>query len=78
MVLRDALILTLGGIAIGVPLALASTQVFRSLLFEIRATDAATFAVIVAGIIGVTSIAGYIPARRAAGVDPAIALRTDK
>jgi predicted permease len=77
MVLKDALILTAGGIAIGVPLAVASTRVFRSLLFEVGATDAATFAAIVTGIIGVTSIAGYIPARRAAGVDPAVALKTE-
>lgn len=77
MDLRDALILTLCGIAIGVPLALASTQVFRSLLFEVRATDAATFAVILAGIVVITSIAGYIPARRAAGVDPVVALRAE-
>ena len=76
MVLRDALILTLSGIAIGVPLALASTQIFRSLLFAVSATDAGTFVAIVAGIIGVTSIAGYIPARRAASVDPVIALRS--
>jgi predicted permease len=77
MVLRDALILTLAGIGIGVPLALASTQILRSLLFGVRATDGGTFVVIVAGIIGVTSIAGYIPARRAACVDPVIALRTE-
>jgi predicted permease len=77
MVLKDALILTVSGIMIGVPIALASTQVFRSLLFEVGASDAATFAAIVTGIIGVTSIAGYIPARRAAGVDPAVALKTE-
>jgi predicted permease len=77
MVLRDALILTLCGIAIGVPIAVASTQIFRSLLFAVKPTDAAIFAVIVAGIIAVTSIAGYIPARRAAGVDPVVALRTE-
>jgi predicted permease len=77
MVLRDALVLTVVGIAIGVPLALASTQIFRSLLFAVSASDAGTFVVIVAGIIGVTSIAGYIPARRAACVDPVIALSTE-
>jgi predicted permease len=77
MVLSDALILTVVGIAIGVPLALASTQIFRSLLFAVSAADASTFLVIVAGIVGVTSIAGYIPARRAACVDPAIALRAE-
>jgi predicted lysophospholipase L1 biosynthesis ABC-type transport system permease subunit len=77
MVLRDALVLTVSGIAIGVPLAIASTTVFRSLLFEVRATDAATYAAIVAGIIGVASLAAYIPARRAAGVDPLVALRNE-
>ena len=77
MVLKEAFILTICGITIGVPLAVASTQVFHSLLFEVGATDTATFAAIVTCIIGVTAIAGYIPARRAAGVDPVIALRTD-
>jgi len=77
MVLKDALILTLCGTAVGVALALASSRIFRSLLFEIKATDAATFAVIVAGILGVSSMAGYIPARRAASVDPAVALRAE-
>jgi predicted permease len=77
MVLKDALILTLYGIAIGVPLALASARIFRSLLFEVSTTDGATFAATVAGILGVTSIAGYIPARRAAGVDPVVALRAE-
>jgi predicted permease len=76
MVLRDALTLTLWGIAIGVPLAVGSTRVFRSLLFEVTATDAATFAVIVAVIFGVSLIAALPPARRAAGVDPVISLRT--
>ena len=77
MVLRDALILTLGGVAIGVPLSLASTQLFRSLLFGVKATDLATFAVILTGILVVITIAGFIPARRAASVDPVIALRTE-
>jgi predicted permease len=77
MVLRDAVILAACGIAIGVPLALASTQVIGSLLFAVSATDAVTFAVIVAGIVGVTAVAGYLPARRAAGVDPLTALRME-
>jgi predicted permease len=77
MVLRDALILTFCGIAIGVPLAAASMRVFHSLLFEVSTADAATFGVIMAGILGATSIAGYLPARRAASVDPVIALRAE-
>jgi predicted permease len=77
MVLRDALRLTLCGIAIGVPLALASTRLFRTLLFAVAPTDATTLLVIAASIIGVTMIAGYIPARRAASVDPVVALRAE-
>jgi predicted permease len=77
MVLKDAFILTLFGIAIGVPLALASTQIFRALLFAVSATEADTLGFIAACIIAATSIAGYLPARRAAGVDPVIALRAE-
>ena len=77
MVLRDAFMLTLCGIAAGVPIALVSTRLFRSLLFAVAPTDAATLAAIAASIIGVTMIAGYIPARRAASVDPVVALRAE-
>jgi predicted permease len=77
MVLRDALILTLCGIAIGLPLALASTKLLRTLLFAVTPTDATTLVAIVTSIISVSMIAGYIPARRAASVDPVVALRAD-
>jgi ABC-type antimicrobial peptide transport system permease subunit len=77
MVLRDALALTLGGIAIGLPLALAATKLVGTLLFGIRPTDTTTFAVIAAAVIGVSMIAGFIPARRAACVDPIVALRAE-
>jgi ABC-type antimicrobial peptide transport system permease subunit len=74
-VLRDAFMLTLCGIAIGVPLALASARAIRSLLFAVQATDVPIFALIVVVILAVTAVAGYIPARRAASIDPATALR---
>jgi len=77
MVLRDALMLSVCGIAIGMPLALTSTRLFRSLLFAVAPTDAATLAAIAASIVGVTMIAGYLPARRAASVDPVVALRAE-
>jgi predicted permease len=77
MVLRDALILTLCGIAIGLPLALASTKLLRTLLFAVTPTDATTLVAIAASIITVSMIAGYIPARRAASVDPVVALRAE-
>ena len=75
MILRDALILTLCGIALGLPLALASTKLLRTLLFAVSPTDATTLVAIAVTIIGVTTLAGYIPARRAASVDPVVALR---
>jgi len=77
MVLRDALILTLFGIALGLPLALASTKLLRTLLFAVTPTDATTWVAIATSIIGVSMIAGYIPARRAASVDPVVALRAE-
>jgi predicted permease len=75
MVLRDALLLTASGIAIGLPLALASTRAIRSLLFGMAAADLSTYTMIVVAILGVTILAGYIPARRAANIDPMTALR---
>ncbi len=75
MVLQKALVLTLCGIVIGLPLALACTGAIRSLLFAVDPADVSTFALIVAAILGATMIAGYIPARRAAHIDPVTALR---
>lgn len=75
MVLKDALRLTLCGIALGVPVALASTRLIASLLFGVQPDDLSTFLMIVAAIVGVTGVAAYMPARRAASVNPLTALR---
>lgn len=77
MVLRDALTLSLCGIAIGLPLALASTKLLRTLLYAVTPTDATTLIAIAASIIAVSVIAGYLPAHRAANVDPVVALRSE-
>jgi predicted permease len=77
LILRDAALLTLTGVVLGLPLALAATRLLHSFLFEMKPTDATTFVVTAATIIGVSFIAAYLPARRAAGVDPVIALRSE-
>jgi predicted permease len=77
MVLRDAVILAFCGVAIGLPLALASTRLISALLFAVTPTDPPFLFAIAASIIAVSVIAGYIPARRAASVDPVVALRAE-
>ena len=75
MVVREGLKLTLAGAAIGVAAALALTQLMGSLLYGVTAHDPPTLAGVVALISAVSIAACYIPARRAANVDPMVALR---
>jgi putative ABC transport system permease protein len=63
------------GLALGIGLALLSTQLISSLLYGVRPTDAATLAVASLGLVLVAFLATYIPARRAMRVDPMLALR---
>ena len=63
------------GVALGSLVALAGARLIRGLLFEVSATDPLTFAASAAGLLGVTLLASYIPARRATRVDPMVALR---
>jgi predicted permease len=65
------------GIAAGVICAFAATRFMRSLLFGIDAADPATFATIAAALSAVTLIAGFLPARRAAAIDPVVSLRAE-
>jgi putative ABC transport system permease protein len=75
MILREGLLLAFIGIAIGVAGALALTRFLRSLLFEIKPTDPATFVGVAILLALVALAACYIPARRAMKVDPMVALR---
>ncbi len=77
LVLRQALILAALGIAIGLTVAFALTRFLSSLLFGVSATDLFTFVATPALLGTVALLAGYLPARRAAKVDPMISLRGD-
>jgi len=74
---REGLVLVLAGIAFGLVGALALTRLMSSLLFGVSPTDAATFAAVPALLAAVALAACYLPARRAARVDPTVALRYD-
>jgi predicted permease len=77
MVLMSGMKLALIGVAVGVVTALALTRVIRSFLFGITATDVFTFTTVAAGLIFVALLACLIPARRAAKVDPLVALKSE-
>jgi putative ABC transport system permease protein len=75
MVLRQGLRTVLIGIIIGFAGSLAVTRAIQSLLFGVRATDPLTFAAVAALLIAAAWLACWFPARRAAKVDPMVALR---
>ena len=75
MILRQGLMLAATGIAIGLLLSFALMGFLKSLLFGVRDRDPFSFAVVVIVLIGAAVLACYIPARRAAKVDPMVALR---
>jgi putative ABC transport system permease protein len=77
LILKQGLLLTLTGIVLGLAGALALTRLLAGLLFGVGSTDPATFTAIALLLTMVSVIACYIPARRAARVDPLIALRYD-
>jgi len=77
MMLRKGLTPVLIGLAIGVALALALSRFLTSQLYHVKATDALTFDVVPLLLILIAGCAAYVPARRAARIDPMLALRQD-
>jgi MacB-like periplasmic core domain/FtsX-like permease family len=75
MVLREGLALSLVGIAMGLPLAVAAAHLLRSMLYGLEPGDPLTFAAALAGVTCVALSASLIPARRASKIDPTAALR---
>jgi putative ABC transport system permease protein len=77
LVVRSGLRWSLAGVAGGALGALALSRLMTGLLFGVSASDPLTFGAMAAAMIGVAVAASYIPARRAASVDPMAALRTE-
>ena len=77
LVLSQAIRLAAVGIVLGLAAGLVATRGLQALLFGVRAQDPVTFAVVAAGLLIVALVASFIPARRAARLDPVVALRTE-
>jgi len=77
MVLREGLVLTVVGLLVGLLLGLGVAKVSASLLYGVSPVDPVSIIVTVALLGAVSLLAGYIPARRAARVDPMVALRCE-
>lgn len=77
MVVLRGLALTATGLAIGLALAWAATRAMQSVLYGVTAGDPATFAIVVSLLASISLLASYLPARRAARVDPIEVLRAD-
>jgi putative ABC transport system permease protein len=77
MVLREGMFIIVIGIVLGVTGAFGLGRLMSGLLFGIRPTDPATFVSVVAVLIGVAASACFVPAHRAASIDPSLALRND-
>jgi predicted permease len=76
-VLRESMVMVGWGVALGLVLALTGGRLISSLLFGLAPSDPTTVVAAVGIMLGVSLLAGYVPARRAARVDPLMALRQD-
>jgi len=77
LILRQGFGMIAVGIVIGLGISLATTRFFKSLLVGVSATDAVSFVGTTALLLAVALLATYLPARRAAAVDPLVALRNE-
>jgi putative ABC transport system permease protein len=77
MVLRQGAFLAVIGTGAGLAASFFAVRLMRSLLYEIRATDPATFIIVPVSLMAVAMLASYVPARRATQVDPMVVLRDE-
>ncbi|HXX22575.1 MAG TPA: FtsX-like permease family protein, partial [Terriglobia bacterium] len=77
MFVRHALVLAAVGVACGLAAAPALTRLMSSLLFGVKSVDPVTYAAVSVGLIATAALASYLPARRAAAVNPAESLRAE-
>jgi len=75
MVFKESLLVSVLGIAVGLPLVFFSGKVLSSMLYGVEARDPLSIAAALVGVVIVALVASFIPARRAASVDPMVALR---
>ena len=75
MVLRESMIMVAVGVVLGLAAAVAASRLLTAILFGLSPTDTWTMAGAIILMVGVSLAAGYLPARRAARVDPMVALR---
>ena len=74
---RRGLALTLGGLAIGLVLAVIASRLMSALLYGVRPDYIPTVAAVSLILVGVAALACFVPARRASRIDPMIALRQE-
>ncbi len=77
MVLRHGLVLAGAGLALGLALTFGLTRLLSALLFGVSPQDPLTHCLVAAGLLVLALVASYVPARRAARVDPVVALRAE-
>jgi putative ABC transport system permease protein len=77
LVLEEGLWMTIAGLAVGVLAAWTLRRFISSMLFAVSPEDATTFALVTIVLSAVASLAAYIPARKAARIDPSVALRSE-
>ena len=76
-VVARSIALTLAGLAIGLPAAAVASRLLDSLLYDTAPRDPVTFIAVGVALLAVAGVAAWAPARRAARVDPAVALRAE-